>query len=470
MLPRRLEALSEPGGVTLSDDAYRQVRDRLDLPWQDGGEHEVKNITRPIQVWHTASRETSSASESAQDKPTAPPDIPSIAVLPFDNLSGDPEQEYFSDGITEDILTELSPGAQPHGDRAQFFVHLQGPGRSTSNMVGRELGVRYVLEGSIRKAGNRVRVTAQLIEAASGGHIWAERYDRDLEDLFAVQDEITFSISGALVPEILESEQARAQRVPPKDLTAQDLVYQGLWHFYQYNLEAFARAQERLGAALEREPTQATAHAILSWIEVFSVIMGWHKSPPDAVQVAFSHANRALELERNNRDAHLALSGAFLLMRQWDQAFEACRTAIKLTPSFAIGYNLLGVCEVFAGDARAAVDNIQKAMQLSPRDPFYFMFESLLGVSYYRLGQYDAALEWSRNSIRNKPDYPFPHFDLAAAFGQLGRGEDAKTALARALQVEPEPTAEYFRTAWMFKDPADLERLLDGLRKAGMQL
>jgi len=457
----RLQEIAEPGAMVISDIAWRSIDGKLSAAFADLGGQDLKNIAKPVAAYGWGMTAVD------EGRALSPPDKPSIAVLPFENMSGDPEQEYFSDGVAEDILTELCrlPMLMVIARNSSFTYK----GQSVDiKQVGRELSARYVLEGSIRRAAGRVRVSAQLIEANSGAHIWAEHYDRDLEDIFSVQDEITLSIASALIPEIIENEQIQARRVPPNSLSSQDLVWQGMWHSSQFTPEAFARGRELIKAAVELEPNHAVAHAWLAYIAANAMLMGWHDSPAEACQEALTHANRALELERNCPEAHLSMAATLIAMRQWDQAFMFCKTALRLTPSFSFGYFILGSCDLLAGDARTGVENLHKAMQLSPRDIFHFYFANQLALAHYKLGEYEDTVEWAQKSIHAKPDFVFPNFNLAAALGQQSRHEEAEAALNQAYQLVPEPNREFFMMGWPFKDPADLEHLLDGLRKAGL--
>jgi len=461
----RLQELADPGSIIISGAAKSGIDLSLSSGFADLGAQELKNIPDPVIAYGWGITEVSGATEKL-----SLPDKPSIAVLPFDNMSGDPEQEYFSDGICEDIITELYRfPALMVVSRNSSFAYRRGA--MDIKRVGRELGVRYVLEGSVRKAGQRVRITAQLIESDTGAHVWAERYDRDLDDIFAIQDEITSSIAGALTPEIFENEQAIARRNPPESLTAQDHFWRGTWHFMNLSEDELPRAREEFEKVLELQPDNASAHANLAFAEMNLALFGWHASPEQAGRNAFFHASRAVELDRNRPEGHLAWATVAIMMlpdRPWDQAFEACRTAIKLTPSFAYGHFTLGICETLGGDPAAAVEAIEHAMRLSPKDQLFYYFANILSLAHYRLRDYEQAEAWARRSAHANPGFPFAPFNVAAARAQLGRTEDAKLSLARALQVLPDPRPEFFAIGWRLRDPAEFEHLMDGLRKAGL--
>jgi adenylate cyclase len=457
----RLQDLAVPGAIIISDFARQSMDGRLAKDFVNLGPLSLKNIADKV-VAFAWGMDRIAASANDTDKP-------SIAVLAFDNMSGDSDQAYFSDGITEDIITELSR-----------YTVLTIIGRSSSfsykgkdidlRQVGNELSARYVVEGSIRKAGDRIRVTAQLIEAATGAHIWAERYDRKIEDIFDVQDEITAAIVAALVPQIAIHEQTIAKRKRPADLSLADLAWRAISYFTAPSPDNFMLAREVLDKAFAIDPNFANAHTVLSFIEFNALMFGWQEDPQGGALKGLEHAQRAVANDPNSPDAHLALSLALLSTGQWDPAFQACETVLRLTPSNALGYFMLGSCEVVTGEPRSGIEHIEKAMELSPRDQFFYWFASNLALAHYNLEEYEEAIRWASIASQNKPEMMFPYFNGAAALGQLGRLDEAAAQLEIARRFMPEPTLEFFRTGWLIKYEADFDHLIDGIRKAGLKI
>ncbi len=343
----RLEGLSKPGGVVLSDDAYRQVRDRLDLVWQDDGEHEVKNIVRPIRIWRW-SPVPDAAKAGASDTSALPlPDKPSIAVLPFDNMSADPEQEYFSDGITEDIITNLSRIRWLFVIARNSSFVFKGQAVDV-RQVSSELGVRYVLEGSVRKAANKVRISAQLIDAQTSAHLWAERYDRELIDIFAVQDEITENVAGAIEPAILAAEGLRARSRSEVDIDAWDMVMQAVSDFWRITKEDSAEAITLFEAVTEEYPQYGAAHSMLAFALLFSGHMGW-TDLASVREAASNSAQKAFALDDQDPWAHITLGYMHLMGRRMGEAILEYTKAIDLIPSFAAAYGWRGFVKAHAG-------------------------------------------------------------------------------------------------------------------------
>jgi TolB-like protein len=324
----RIEALADADGIALSDDAHRQVRDRLDIAWQDGGEHEVKNIARPISVWRWSPAEKPTLTFAAPaGEPLAPPVGPSIAVLPFDNMSGDQEQEYFADGITEDIITQISKFPDLLVISRNSTFTYKGKAAKAQD-VCRDLGVRYVMEGSVRKAGERVRITAQLIDGRSGGHLWAERYDRDLADIFAVQDDVTEKIVHALEVNLVEDARGRVARAETDNPEAYDLVLRGREQFRLFTKDGNLKARQLYEKAIDLDPNYAAAYAGLAGVRMHE----WFQGSPDALDRAFELALRAKELDPSLPLVYEALGNVHLFKRQYDEAIAAmkrCRTEFQ---------------------------------------------------------------------------------------------------------------------------------------------
>ena len=345
----RLEGLAEPGGICISGSVHEQVRDRLDLPFEDLGEKEVKNIARPVRVWQWLPAGSATANPPTAKVQLPLPDKPSIAVLPFDNMSGDPEQEYFSDGITEDIITALS-------HFPWFFVIARNSsfafkGRATDvKQLAQELGVQYVVEGSVRKSGNRMRITAQLIDARRDRHIWADRYDRDLTDVFAVQDEITEKIVGAVAPEFMAAEMYRARHKEEKNLDAWDLLMQAHWHFNFFNAKSNREAQILLEKVIALDPNNDLALSDLAASHTLGLMWNWYDAPAEALEAARDAAQKAVAINDRNIPALLALAHVDVASGKFDDAVSKARKALALAPNSPDAHGWLGGFLVRAGE------------------------------------------------------------------------------------------------------------------------
>ena len=426
----RLEGISQPGGICISDDAYRQVRGRLDANFQDAGEQELKNIARPVRVY-----QLQSGGGETEALALALPDKPSIAVLPFQNLSGDPEQEYFADGMVEDIITGLS--------RIKWlFVIARNStfaykGRPVDvKQVGRELGVRYVLEGSVRKVADRVRINGQLIDAATGAHIWAERYDRGLEDIFALQDEITLSVVGAIEPSLRDAEIERVKRKRPDSLDAYDLVLRAIPHVYVAMPKEAAKALPLLEKALALEASYAGAHGLLAWCHEILFVRAGLKEENRAA--AIYHARAAITHGRD--DATTLALGAFVIgMVEHDRvtAIEAFERALALSPSSAFTLFLGSGVLAYAGEAERAIDWGARALRVSPIDRLAYVAQHVTGIAHFLRGRYEEAANDARRAVQSNPSFSVSHCVLAAALAKLGRTEDAKAAAMQVLALEP---------------------------------
>ena len=469
----RLEGLAEVGGICISESAYQQIENKLPLRYDYLGEHEVKNIAKPVRVYRAqiesvamAQRPLEVVSKERMGLPL--PDKPSVAVLPFTNLSGDPEQEYFSDGITEDIITALS--------RFRWFFVIARNSTFTYKgktvdvkTVAEDLGVRYVLEGSVRKAGNRVRITAQLIDAATSLHVWAERYDRELKDIFAVQDEITENIVTAIGPEFLSAEMRRAQRRDVRNLDAWDYIMRAAFHHSHYRKEDVAEAQRLLQKAIELDPFNAEGFCLLAFTHLMQVQFGWCKSADLSIQEAAKAAKKAVAIDDRDAWAHTALGMVDLISRRHDDAIRRLRRAVQLNPSLANAYGALGQALTLAGECAEAVEQINKAIRLSPRDPFLVYWFAHLGMAAFAERNYELANQWGEKVIQENPSFPGGHRLMAAIYGQLGRIEDAQAALKELFLLMPGMTIDDVRKQVPFKKPIHMELYLDGLRKAGLK-
>ena len=462
----RLEQIGEPGSILVSGTVWEQIDGKLLFPCPFIGEQTVKNIARPVRIYRVTwdQPEVLDARLGIATAPTLP-NRPSIAVLPFVNMSGDAEQDYFADGISEDMITALSKWRWLFViARNTSFVYK---GKAANiKQIGRELGVRYVLEGSVRKAGNRVRITAQLIEAASGAHLWAERYDRDIADTFVVQDEITEAVVGAVEPELRRVEQQRAARQSRETMDAWDHQMRGLWRMYQFNPDSNVRAERLMRQAIELDPGFTPGYAGLSRVFTQRIVFEWTEDLDGDRRAAYAAARRAVELDDKDAYAHYALAWANVLMRGHEDAIAEAQKSIDLTPNFALGYYILGVARVFIGRFEQAIDPFRRAMRLSPHEPLAFVFYYYLSLAQYHWEHYEEAVKIARMGIGIRPTHML-YRALAASYGQLGRSEEARAALAEMRRLMPEAAERLWDVINPYLDPSHRAHFIVGLRKAG---
>jgi TolB-like protein/class 3 adenylate cyclase len=472
----RLEGIAEPGGVYLSDDAYRQVRAKVAVEFTDFGEQKLKNIDRPVRVYaakssgHLGTVTSQTASSHEVPKPLPLPDKPSIAVLPFTNMSGDPEQDYFADGMVEDIITALSHF------KALFVIARNSSftykGRAVDvKQIGRELGVRYVLEGSVRKAANRVRITGQLVDAATGAHLWADRFDGGLSDIFDLQDQVTESVVGAIGPAVEKAEIERAKRKPTDSLDAYTLYLRGLARFYQFaGRQANEEALRLFSSAIELDPDFATAYGRAASCYVWAKVNGWFSVEPSKIAEVTRLAQRAVEL---GKDDALALvdSGWALafVVRDLGVAAGLIDRALVLNSNLAEAWHLGGWVKNWLGEPQSAIERFARAMRLSPLDPYAMPTRSGTAHAHFFLGHYDEAVSWAAMALQDSPDFQ-PGLRIAAASNAMaGRLEQAHKAVARLRQLNPELRVSTFKdVVGPYRRAEDLSRMEEGLRRAGL--
>jgi adenylate cyclase len=469
----RLETLAEPGGICVSSVVREQVRDKLDIAFRDMGDQHVKNIARPVHAFHvlldgSKAGDGDLAAFALSTATLALPDKPSIAVLPFTNMSSDPEQDFFADGISEDIITALSryPSLFVIARNSCFTYK----GRSVDvKQVGRELGVRYVLEGSLRKAGNRVRVTAQLVEADTGNHVWAERYDRDLADIFAVQDEITEAATTAIAPAIADVELQRAMRKPPENLDAWGAYQRGIWHLSKFTADDTTTAETYFSRATVLDPTFAGGHKGLAAAQIQASITFTTRRMDEALASAETLARQAVALDLADAEALTTLGRVLLLRADYEGSRSEIEHALTISPNLASAHGILGSTLIFSGYPKEGLVSLERGIRLDPRDPRMAISVNQLVIGRYYSRDYDAAVEAARRVIRSYPDHPLVYRWLAAALGQLGRIAEAKEALAKAIAIAPAAFDLYVRRRVPWHRPEDYEHLVAGLRKAGWQ-
>jgi adenylate cyclase len=431
----RLEALAEPGGICVSARVQEDAAGRLDLVFNDLGEQVLKNIARPMRVYQIGTPTPGNREEGR----LALPDKPSLAVLPFQNMSGDPEQEYFADGVVEDITAALCRVRD-------FFVIARNSaftykGRAVSvQQVSRELGVRYLIEGSVRKAGNRVRLTAQLIDAPSGNHLWADKYEGLLADIFELQDRITESVVGAIEPSIRSAEIERARRKRPESLDAYDLVlraYPGVWSLER---SANAEALNLLGRAITIEPGYPLALALAAWCHAQQVVYNWAPEPAAARAEAMRLAQAAAAAGGEDPTILTVLGAAHTIVRSHAVAARLLERALTLDPNSAWAWNRSGWLNSYLDDADTSIEHFERALRLSPFDPMNFNVFMGIGGAHFVAGRYTDAVQWMEKGLLERPTATWIHRQLVPALALLGRHEEAQERKAQLLTEYPDLT------------------------------
>jgi adenylate cyclase len=463
----RLEPLAEPGGICVSSIVNESVGNRIDVRFQDGGEISVKNIDRPIRVWkwHPGATPLAAAKSNAA-KPEPNGATASIAILPFTNMSGDPEQEYFSDGITEDIITDLSKiaGLMVIARNSSFTYK----GRSVDvRTVGRELGVRSVLEGSIRRVGKRVRITAQLVDATTGGHLWGERYDRDLTDIFEVQDDVTRRIVDALKVTLSPAENARLTAGGTSSMDAYDYVLRGreLLLGKTKNRETFEQSIKLFMRALELDPNYSKAYAALSMAYNLDYQNRWSDDPDSSLPLAKRCAEQAIEKDPNEPFARLVASWAAIFEKDLDRATSEVNIAVRLNPNFALAYSNLASIHNYSGRPLEAIPVLERAIRLDPA----FRAQNLhfLGIAHLLAGKYETAAALLRERILLVPGTDFSRVLLASSLGYLGEVDEAGRIWRELKEINPKYSFREHFSRQPFR-PGDVERVAEGLAKAGL--
>ena len=505
----RLEGLAEPGGIYVARNVYDQVKDKLDLTFEYLGEKAVKNIDEPVRVYRIALDEKAAALVTpVRPKSATPkrrrwltamgavsllvlviggafwwrpwvsdveqaqrgemalplPDRPSIAVLPFVNLSGDVEQEYFADGMTDDLITDLSKVSGLFVIARNSVFAYKGKVAKTAE-VGRELGVRYVLEGSVRRAGDRVRITAQLIDTITDGHLWAERYDRDLKDIFALQDEVTKEIVEALSVTLTEDEERRLVRRYTDSMEAYDYYLRGWEYFSDPTRESNALARQMQQKAIDLDPNFAAAYALLGFTYSQEWTMGWTQDP-QSLERGFGFAERAIALDESLSLGYATLAEIYLWKKQHEKAIAVQEKAIALSPNDADQIAGLGGILTWAGRPDETIILVKRAMRLNPMYPIEYLWN--LGHAYYLLGRHEEAIDVLKRIRDRNPDYFPAHVYLTASYSELGWEEETRIGAAEFKRLSPETSIEAWRQRLPYKDEAVLERLLSSLRKAGL--
>jgi adenylate cyclase len=456
-LAARLEAAARPGGVCVSSRVRDDARGRTDLAFEDMGERQLKNIDGRVRLFHVVLEPAAPARPAVEL-----PDRPSIAVLPFENMSGDKEQEYFADGVTEDIISALSRWRWFFViARNSSFIYKGKP--VDVAQVGRELGVRYVLEGSVRRNATRVRVVAQLIDAADATHIWSDTFDRDLADIFAVQDEITEHVVNAIEPAMLESEGARASRGNVRDLSAFDCFQRGMWRLNQVSRDGFDEAQQLFEEAIRRDPGLSLAYTGLARIHYGKVVYGWSDDSDRDIANSHAAARAAIALDPRDSWAHSALAGALVFLGRHEDALREAEITVNLNANCALGQSRLAQALIYAGRAREAIAPMQRAIRHNPFDPQIGAFYTLLALAHYHAGNYEEAARQARTAVL--------HDDIraagleGAALARLGRLDDAHRAFSPEVQQR---ASQAVRRMMPYARQEDFLDLVEGLRLAGL--
>ncbi len=499
----RLESLADPGGICISDRVFQDVEGKFNCGFEFLGQQQVKNIERPVPTYRVvldgqSSTRAKSGSkrrrkaavtaivavtailgglgvwqtlqmEPAQPEPKqtglALPDKPSIAVMAFNNLSGDPEQEYFSDGMTEDIITDLSKVSGLFVIARNSSFAYKGRAVNLSD-VGRELGVRYILEGSVRKAGGRIRINAQLIDTTTGGHVWAERFDREVADIFTLQDEVTRKIVSALAVKLKPEEQKRLTRKIVIDPAAYDLFLRGLEPLRRFTPETNVEARDFFHQAMITDPRYARAISAIGLTYAMDVFLGADVDTTETLQKAERFVTAAVKLDDTIPQVFFALGGVYTRQKRFDDAVAASRRAIELDTNYADGYAQLAGTLIQAGQPEEGLEAVRKAIRLNPDLPFFYL--DLVGRANFMLGRYDDAAKAYAKVVERNPAFLSAHRGLAASYAYLGKMDEAEWQANEVLALQPDFSLEKELLSNPFKRPEDTKRYIEGLRRAGL--
>jgi len=459
----RLESLADPGGICISKTAFDQIETKLPLRYEYLGEQQVKNIAKPVAAYRIRmERDLTTADRSLGLKL---PDKPSIAVLPFANMSDDPEQEYFSDGISEDIISSLSqvPNIFVIARNSTFTYK----GKSVNvQQVCRDLGVKYILEGSVRKVGNRVRITAQLIEGTTGHHLWAERYDRELEDIFAIQDEVTLKILRELQVKLTSGEQARLYSRGTENIDAYLKMTQARFYFYHNDRGSNIVARQICEEVIALDPKWEMPYSVLGWTHWTDARMGWSDSPEESVREAFQCAQKSISLNESSV-AHGLLSWLYLITGVHEKALLEGERSIAVAPNSADAHAFYAFSLAFAGEPKKAMSRIESALRLNPFPPSWYFLVS--GIAYRLLGRYEEAIAAYKKAISIEPGNLSAHVALATVYALDGREMEAQGEAEEVLRIEPKFSVERYAKSLAFMNQAYRDLSIAALRKAGLK-
>jgi adenylate cyclase len=485
----RLEGLSEPGGVCISKTAFDQIETKLPYGYEFLGDQTVKNIAKPVRAYRVLLepgvagkvigekrflgrflQQSKKVEPASVEKMAFPlPDKPSIVVIPFDNLSKEPDQDYLVDGITDQIIMGLSKIPDMFVIAKESSFSYKGKAVEV-RQISEELGVQYVLEGSVQKAGDRVRITAQLIDAQTGRHLWAERYDRDLKNIFALQDEITLQILTALQIKLTKGDQARYAAKGTKSLEAYLKYMKGWEHFARGSHDDYILARQMCEEAIALDPEYPAPYVILGWTHLLDAMLGTSKSPRESMGQAFRLGQKALAMDDSSTWAHGLLGNIYLFKREHEKAIAKLERAVTVNPNYAQGFMFLGQALAYAGRPQEAVPLLKKAMRLNPLSQKHAsMVLYRLGTTYGIMGRYEEAVSELKKARNIRPDFWAIHLALASFYIRLGREEEARAAAAEVLRIVPKFSLERFAKTVPYKNQAYRERFVDALRKAGLK-
>jgi len=503
----RIESLADGGGICISGSSFEQVKNKLELGYEYLGEHSVKNIAEPVRVYRVLMQPEAIGKVIGEERPvprrgqrvalaavivlllmvgglliwraTTPPveltsvekmafplpDKPSVAVLPFDNMTGDPQQEYLSDGISENIISALSKISKLFViARNSTFTYKGKPVKV--QQVSEELGVRYVVEGGVQKSDDRLRVTAQLIDAITGNHLWSERYDRNLEDIFTIQDEITLKILAALQVKLTDGEQARMWAKGTENLDAYLKLMQAREYYLQMNMESAALARQMAEEAIDLDPEYGDAYSWLGATHMLDLFLGTSKSPKDSIAKAIELTQKALALDDSLAVARSRLGFLYTLIRQHEKGVAEAEQAVALNPNAAGAHDYLGFALRFAGRPGEAIPVIKKAIRLNPFPPAAAYYN--LGMAYLYTGQCEEAIAACEKALQGGKDNLLAHITATAAYSMCGREAEAQATAADVLRINPKFSCKYFAKRLPYKNQADLDRYISALRSAGL--
>jgi TolB-like protein/tetratricopeptide (TPR) repeat protein len=463
----RLEGIADPGGVLISEKVFSEVEGKLDAGLEDRGEQQLKNITKPVRAYAVRAGEHRAPTERLSAAPPLP-DKPSIAVLPFENMSGDPEQEYFADGMVEEITTALSRFKRLFVIARNSSFTFKGKAVDIKE-VGRRLGVRYVLEGSVRKAGNRIRIAGQLIDAETGAHLWADRFDGALEDIFDLQDQVTSSVVGAIAPMLQREEIKRARRKPTENLDAYDYYLRGLASARRWTKDANSEALQLFCKAIQLDPGLACAYGMAAWCYSPRKARRWMIDPVQESAEATRLARKAVHL---GADDPVALCmGAYVLAfvaHEFDDAVAFVDRGLAVNPNSAQAWYLSAWVRVWRGEPDLALDHAARAMRLSPLDQYMSSTHGAMAYAHFLAGRYDAASSCAEKAMRDNPDFLLAIYIFAASNALAGRLEPAQKGMARARECNPDLRTSNLGNLAPFRRAEDLALFAKGLREAGL--
>jgi adenylate cyclase len=458
----RIEALAAPGGICISGTAYDHVENKIAEEFEYLGEQAVKNIRKPVRVYRVLMK-TDALKQAGEGMKL--PEKPSIAVLPFVNMSGDPEQEYFSDGMTEDLITDLSKVSGLFVIARNSAFTYKGKTVKVQE-VSRELGVRYVLEGSVRKAGNRVRISAQLVDATTAGHLWAERYDRELTDIFDLQDAVTQQIVSALAVNLTKVQEDLLACRGTDNLEAYDYALRGQEDYYRFTKDANVEAEQMFQKSIELDPQYASAYSWLGLVLLHRWTHGWSQDP-QLLDRAFELAKRALDLDDSLPEAHRILGDVYLYRKQHEKAMAELERAIAFNPNYADAFAALAEVLNWTGKPERTPELVKKGIRLNPHHHAWYFY--VLGTSYMLMGRYEEAIAILKRGIVRNPEFLGNHLALAPLYAEMGRMEEAQQEIQEILRVSPHFSIQILRGLIPSKDKAIVEEVIEAFRKAGLK-